>query len=290
MDQLSCINAFIQIIEQGSLRKAAEKIHQTDAAISKKLTKLESSLGVILLERGHGKIKLTDLGQQYYTICKEATEKITFARELVQHATIIPKGELKVSCISHHAYKCIMPKLKGFLKQYPEIRLTLSISDHIPDIAHGEMDILFGISMPIPDQDNNLVRKKIGITRDILCATPAYLNLMGHPQKINDLMQLNFIGHTSRKPIDIINFDNNIKLQVNPFLIFDDNIHRINAALQDLGYIYTKKHFVNDYLESGQLVEILAKYNQKNQLPICAYYRYQLYPDPKISAFMKFFV
>lgn len=288
MDQLGCINAFICIVEQGSLHAAAQKLHQTDAAISKKLSKLEYSLSVQLLERGHGKIKLTDIGQQYYTLCKEAIEKIATAEQLIQQVREIPRGELKVSCVKHNAYRYIMPKLKEFLIKYPEIQLTLTISERIPDLSHNEVDILFGIAMPLPDQDNNLVRKKIGLTRDIFCATPSYLNEVGQPQKPKDLATLRYICHTARRPINILSFDNGLELQVQPFLKLDDHDTVVNAALQDLGYIYVKEYMVLDYLKSGQLIEILPRY-KKAQLPIYVYYQYNTYHNPKVQAFMKHF-
>jgi DNA-binding transcriptional LysR family regulator len=214
MDQLACINAFICIVEQGSLHAAANKLHQTDAAISKKLSKLEASLDVLLLERGHGKLRLTDIGQQYYSLCKEATEKIISAKQFIQHVTVAPKGELKVSCVRYNYYRYIMPKLKAFLKKYPEIQLTLKVSERIPEFSQGEADILFGIAMPIPDQENNLVRKQIGLTRDIFCATTTYLKKTGHPKKPKDLVNLRYICHTARKPINILSFDNGLELQV----------------------------------------------------------------------------
>ena len=62
----------------------------------------------------------------------------------------------------------------------------------------------------------------------------------------------------------------------------------VNAALQDLGYIYVKEYMVEDHLKSGQLIEILPSHNKK-QLPIYVYYRHQIYPDPKVQAFLEYF-
>ena len=289
MDQLACINAFISIVEEGSLHAAAVKLHQTDAAISKKLSKLEASLDVLLLERGRGKFKLTDIGQQYYNVCKEALEKISDAKQLIQQVTVIPKGELKVGCVKHNASRYILPKLKDFLKEYPEIQLSLNVSERVPDFAAGEADIFFGLASPIPDQEENLIRKKIGVTRDIFCATPAYIKEMGQPQKPKDLTKLSYICHTARKPMDILSFDNGVELDIKPYLKFDDHDMIVNAALQSLGYIHAKEYMVEDQLQSGKLVELLPNY-KKTQLPIYVYYRYQTYPDPKVRAFLEWFI
>ena len=288
MDQLACINAFICIVEQGTLHAAAKKLHQTDAAISKKLSKLEASLNVVLLERGHGKLKLTDIGNQYYFLCKEATEKILSAGQFIQEVTRVPKGELKISCVRYNYCRYIMPKLKSFLKKYPGIQLTVNVSERIPDFSQGEADILFGIAMPIPDQENNLVRKKIGLTRDILCATKSYLKKAGSIKTPRDLIRLKYICHAARKPLNIISFDNGEELQIQPFLKFDDREIVVNAVLQDLGFMYVKEYMVEEYIRTKQLIEILPKFT-KTTLPIYIYYRYQAYPDPKVRVFLDYF-
>lgn len=289
MDQLGCINAFICIVEQGSLHAAAVKLHQTDAAISKKLSRLEASLNIQLLERGHGKLKLTDIGQQYYLLCKDATEKIANAKRLVQQAVAIPQGELKVSCVRHNAERYIMPKLKGFLKKYPDIKLTLNVAERIPDFSQNEADILFGIAMPISDQEDSLIRKKMGETRDILCATAEYIATVGEPNKPKDLTKLRYICHTARRPTSTIVFDNAFELPVQPFLKFDDHDNVVAAALDDLGYIYVKAYMVEDYLKTGRLIEILSSY-MKTLFPIYIYYRHSPYIDPKIKVFIDYFI
>lgn len=289
MDKLSCITAFISIIEQGSLHKAAKKLHLTDAAVSKQLSKLEDSLNVTLLKRGHGKIELTDVGQQYYLICKDATEKLNSAHQLIEHVTTTPKGLLKICCVKHNIYNYLMPYLKSFVDAYPEIRLTFILAERIPDISRGEVDILFGLAMPIPDQENNLIRKKIGQTRDIICTTTKYLETVSVPKKPQDLLQLSYIAHLARVPVNIISFDNGSELKVDPLITFDDHDAIIEACLQGLGYVYVKEYMVEKHLKNKQLVEILPQYN-KSISAIYFYYRYQMYPDPKVQAFIKHFV
>lgn len=286
MDQLACINAFIMIVDEGSLRAAAKRLHQTDAAVSKKLSKLEDSLNVILLERGHGKLKLTDIGQQYYAICKEATEKLSTAKQLIYSTKAEPIGELKVCCAKYNVDHYIIPKLAGFFKKYPKIQLTLSTAERIPDFSRGEADILFGISVPILGHDEHVSQKKMGQTRDVLCATPQYFKKRGKPKKPKDLLALDYICHNAR-PFDSFSFADDTELQVQPFLRLDDHEMVIKAALENLGYIYTKEYMIEDYLKSGELVEIFP---QKKYTPIYVYYRYQTYPDPKIRAFLEYFL
>src|SRR3990167_3512981 len=129
MDKLVCIETFIEIVERGSLRKAAAALHQTEAGISKRLSRLEQSLKFKLLERGRSGLKLSDMGQQYFTACKEAMEKLEKVDQLMQTATTTPQGELKVTCNRFYAERYVMPKLNCFLKKYPKILLNFNITE-----------------------------------------------------------------------------------------------------------------------------------------------------------------
>jgi DNA-binding transcriptional LysR family regulator len=288
MDQLACIHAFVATVEEGSVHAAAVKLQQTDAAISKKVSRLEASLGISLMERGYGKITLTDIGQQYYYHCKAISDRIIDAQQLIEQATMVPHGELNVSCVRHNAYRYLMPKLKGFMRQYPKIQLNMTMAERVPDFAHDAVDILFGIAMSIPEQDIRLVRKQIGLTRDIFCATPSFLRTVKLPQKPKDLLALPYICHTARKPMNILDFDHGLELQVHPILKCDDHESVVHAASQGLGFIYVKEYMVEEYLKSGQLTELLPTY-KKTEYPVFVYYRYATYPDPKIQAFMDYF-
>ncbi len=287
MDQLACIKAFIAIKEQGSIKEAAKKLYQTDAAISKKLSKLEVSLKVSLMDRSPGNFTLTPIGEQYYAICQETMEKLASTEQLIQQIAIAPRGELKVTCDRVNTHQYLIPKLKSFIKKYPYIHLNFNTAERVPDFSRGDSDILFGVGMSFPGQEE-LVQKRLGITRDILCATPTYLKQTGIPKKPKDILNLEYICHSQRLPKNIISFDKGIDVAVKPFLKFDDTFSLVSAALQDLGYIHVKEYRVQDELKEGKLVEILPQFH-KTPISIYIYYRHQTYPDPKVRAFIDHF-
>jgi DNA-binding transcriptional LysR family regulator len=288
MNYFSYIQAFVEIVEQGSLHRAAQKLSQTDAAISKKLSKLEKSLNLRLLERGRNIFKLTPAGQQYYDLCREIIVKLETAEQFIQEMTLTPQGELRVTCNAYNAKHYLQPKLKKFLKKYPKILLNIDIAERVPDFSEPHMDILFGAGLQNAAAD--LVRKKLTVSRDILCATPSYLANHAVPKKPSDLLQLDYIVHSQRNPIDTIYFDNGETITIKkPLLKFSVGAAAISAALDDLGFIYIKSYFVEQELKDKVLVELLPSYT-RTKMPIYVYYRHQSYIDPKIRAFMDFFV
>lgn len=286
MNHLSQIETFITIVETGSLNKAAKKLCQTDAAISKKLSKLEDGLNTQLLERGRGIFQLTPEGEEYYRLCQDIMEKVSAAEEFIKQKSDIPQGDLRVTLNQFNAKKYIYPRLKKFLEKYPKIQLTLNIEEKMPDFTENKMDILFGVAT---EGDQDVVRKKLTTSRDILCATPQYLKKAGAPKKPKDLLSLDYICHNQRRPMKTIYFDDEELVIPKPILKLNDSNATIMAALEDIGYIYIKSYHVEEELADGKLIELLPSYN-KHTIPVYIFYKYQEYLDPKIRAFMDYFV
>lgn len=289
MDQLACIKAFIEIVEKGSIHAAAQKLCQTDAAVSKKLTKLESALNIKLLERGSGNQALTEMGRRYYESCKEAIDKLNVAESIIKQSHRAPQGELTVLVSRYLFQELIVPKLQDFMKHYPLIRLKFNTAERTVNFENDKVDILFAIAMPPPNAEN-LVRKKMkfGFTRNVICATPTYLKKHGVPKKPKDLLKHRYLCHRHQYPANIITFDDGLELMLQPFLQFDETDAILIAAKQDLGFIAVREFKVIRDLQSGALVEILSQHNQA-QVVRYSYYRQQTYPDRKIQAFLDYF-
>lgn len=286
MDKLICIETFIKSVNCGSLRKAAAELHQTEASISKRISRLEADLDVILMERSRTGLKLTEIGERYYEMCTQGIESIKLADQYIKSQKVEPSGKLKVVCNSFFSKHYVTPKLKSFLKKYPRIRLQIEILELFPDFSEHDMDILFGVGLTLPSK-SEIVQKHLMQTQEVLCATPTYLKKF-NIQKPADLIHLDYIAHSHRRPVNKIFLDKDAEILITPTLLCNNAQASIDAALKSIGFIYIKKYFVQEYLNSGRLMQILAKYT-KSEIPIYAYYNYQAYPDSKIIAFLSHF-
>lgn len=285
MNKLDLAEALIAIADTSSIQQAASKLHQTNAAISKKLTKLEAHLGTQLVHRRRKGLILTEPGQRYYHEAKKALAQFTLAEQSVIQATTMPEGELRIACNQYFGENIILPKLVHFMRRYPGLKIMLDIAEIMPDFNARKMDILFGVSAP---GDNNLVRKKITSTRYVLCATPIYLKRKGTPLSSTELLQHDHIGHCARKPNDVIILDHDKKIVLKPKLLINNTQLIIQAALEDLGFIWIHEYRVSDLLAKKKLIQILEPFT-KQPIDVYAYYEYQPYIDPKIKAFLNFF-
>ncbi len=285
MNKLDLAEALITIADTGSIYQAADKLHQTSAAISKKLTKLENMLETQLVLRERKGLILTDAGQRYYHEAKKALAQFALAESSVSLAMTKPSGELKVVANHYYAQHIILPKLYDFMSQYPAIEFNLEVAEILPDFNARKMHILFGVSVSAHEQ---LVRKRIGITRYVLCASPTYLKQHGVPQSPVELLQHQYIAHSARKKIGVIILDHEQQIVMQPTLLVNSSPLMMSAACEHLGFIWAHENMVSELLLKKKLVSFLDNYTQQS-INVYAYYEYQAYCDPKIAAFMQYF-
>ena len=289
MNKLDLIEALIAIVDNGSIQQAAIKLRQTDAAVSKKLSKLEEHLSVQLVRRERKGLILTEIGQRYYHEAKKALEQFTLAERSVLVETKQPQGELKIAANPYFSRAVILPRLPKFLECYPELSLNLEVAEILPCVNLKRLHVLYGVALRGHDNIDNLVRKKIATTNNVLCASPLYIKQKTKPASISALLQHNFIAHSARRYPEIIILDSEQQIMLKPKLLMNNVESIVNAALENLGFIWVHKYIVSDLIKKRKLVPLLEGYT-KEPVNLYAYYEYQPYCDPKIQAFMNFFV
>ena len=285
MNRLELAETLIAIADNGAIHKAATKLNQTNAAISKKLSKLEAHLGTQLIKRDRKGLLLTEAGQRYYHEAKNALKTFNDAELAVVQTKEKPRGELKIVTGQFFAKKFILPKIAEFKEHYPDLKLVFDIAEVQPDFNAKKMDILFGSSMT---GDEHLVRKSFSSAQYVLCASPDYLKKHGTPHAPCALLKHDYITHSGRKRPGLIMLDDDQDINVQPKYCFNNAWLTAEAALEGLGFIWTHRYMVSHHIEDKQLIPFLEKHTQ-HIFPIYAYYEYQRYRDPKIQVFMDFF-
>ena len=290
MDKLSCIKAFINIAEQGSVQAAAKKLCLTNAAVSKQLSKLEHLLNTRLVNRGNKLQVLTDTGASYYKTTKHLLESLEQAEQVINVSNSCPKGKLTILMSRYLFPEFIAPKLDEFTRLYPDLHLRFNTAERTYNFVDEDVDILFAIAMPPPNIDQLMkIKMDYGYTRNVVCATPQYLSKNGIPKKPKDLLRYRYLCHVGQYPLNTIYFDDNQEIVVNPFLNFDETDAIIAACKEHLGYIAVREFKITNELKSGELIEVLKSYN-KDKVVRYTYFKKSKRLDPKIRAFLDFFV
>lgn len=183
-EQLKSMVVFAQIVEQGSLSAAARHIGLSRAVVSYHIKKLESQLGVSLLNRSTRSITLTDAGQGYYERCRAIAEQAQAANLQIENLKNEPEGLIKITCPVNVGLQNIVPALNEFKTRYPKIQLDVMLSDDVVNIIQEGIDLAI---RGAPLADSGLQATKLTTLPTCLCASPLYVSQHGQPRTPADL-------------------------------------------------------------------------------------------------------
>jgi len=144
---LQQLQAFIAVAERGSFRAAAEQIHLSPPALSRRIERLESVLGARLFNRTTREVALTSLGRVFLERARAALDDLEAAMLGVADLAASRTGLVTVACVPSAALYFLPAVISSFSARYPGIRLRVvdeAVNTVIASVVSGESD--FGIS------------------------------------------------------------------------------------------------------------------------------------------------
>nr|WP_315597841.1 LysR family transcriptional regulator [uncultured Cupriavidus sp.] len=184
-DRFAGIREFVTTIETGSFTAAGETLGVTGSAVGKSISRLEARLGVQLLHRSTRRIDLTTAGEAFLTTCHRILEDLDQAEALLS-ARQEPLGRLRVDVPTTFGRRHIVPTLLGLAARFPRLDLAVTLQDRAADLVSEGVDLAVRIG-PLDDYPD-LVARKLGDQRLVICGTPAYLQRHGVPTNPQDLL------------------------------------------------------------------------------------------------------
>jgi len=183
---LNDLQFFAIVVEHGGYAAAERALGIPKSRLSRRVTQLETDLGVRLLQRSTRKFAVTDIGQSVYRHAQSMLAQAQAAREAVDRVSADPRGLIKVSSPVALAQDMLAKLLPEFLAAYPLVRLQLHVSNRRVDIIPEGFDVALRVRSRL-DQDGELVLRSFGQIRELLVASPAYLKRRGRPDLPADL-------------------------------------------------------------------------------------------------------
>lgn len=170
---------FAELAEAGSLTSAADRLGMPKQTVSRRLSELETALGVQLAQRTTRRLRLTDVGRVYAVRCREVAR---LADEANRAATAVaddePRGTLRVTADPTFG-EAFLPGLSAeFLAQYPQVRLEVALTNRYVDLIDEGFDLAFRVGRL---EDSSLIVRRLGPARLLCCAAPEYLEQRGTP-------------------------------------------------------------------------------------------------------------
>ncbi|MCL6414205.1 LysR family transcriptional regulator [Aestuariirhabdus sp. Z084] len=189
-EQLKSMVVFAQIVEQGSLSAAAKQVGVSRAVVSYHLKKLETQLGLKLLNRSTRSFTLTEAGQEYYVRCRNITEQAEAANRDIENLKQEPEGLLKITCPVNIGLQTIVPALNRFHRLYPKIALDVMLTDEVVNIIQEGIDLAIR-GAPLPS--SGLQATRLSTLPTCLCASPEYFQHHPRPTTPAQLSRHNWV-------------------------------------------------------------------------------------------------
>ena len=277
------VRIFAMVASGKSLSAAARRLGITPMQVSRRIAALEEELSTRLLHRTTRSVSLTPEGEAFLPYALVILDAEEGARsELGQERSAV-RGHLKLTAPSVFGQEVILPLLTTLLRQHPELKVELDLSDRVFDIVASGYDLAIRIATL---KDSDLVARRLADNARVLCASPEYLADRGVPRKLADLDHHDCILLT---PVGKW-----------PFVI-DGELHRVPlsgrftttsveavraVALNGCGVAMLARWDVRQYLLTGRLVELPLEDASTEQLSIWAVTPTRRYVPPRVKVFL----
>ncbi|HJQ60305.1 MAG TPA: LysR family transcriptional regulator [Vineibacter sp.] len=184
MDRIDLFRIFARVVECSSFTKAADTLGVPRSSVSAAVIELEGRVGARLLHRTTRKVAPTQDGMAFYDRCQRVIAAVEDSENLFRQSTSRPSGKLKVDVPGRIGRLIIAPALPAFLERYPEIDISLGVTDRAIDMVGDAVDCVLRVGSL---GDCGLIARPIGKLAIISVASPAYLRRHGVPTSPDDL-------------------------------------------------------------------------------------------------------
>lgn len=191
---LELMGLFATVVEQGSFTRAAELLGMPKSSVSQKISRLESQLGVRLLQRTTRRLSLTPQGELYVEHCQGLLTLARSANLAMARLRSAPAGRVRITAPEATGTLLLGKILAEFRALYPEVVLELTLSDEQEDLVGEGYDLALRAA---PLKDSSLICRRIGQVARHLVAAPAYLAAHGMPQQLSELGRYACLVHSA---------------------------------------------------------------------------------------------
>ncbi len=180
------LKVFHAAAEAGSFTHAGEQLGLSQSAVSRQVSALEQELAVSLFHRHARGLILTEQGDLLFRTAHDVFMQLQAARAKLTDSRERPSGDLKITTPPALGINWLIPRLDEFTALYPDIRISLIVTDEELDLSMREADV--AIRTRKPTQPDLIQRKLFSIGFHAYCS-PEYIKRFGTPRTLDDLDQ-----------------------------------------------------------------------------------------------------
>lgn len=267
-DHMADVEAFVTVIEKGSMTEGAIALSTTPSVISRAVSRLEARLGTQLMRRTTRRLSLTEAGRIYLEQARIAFSLMDDAERAIQGQSGEVSGQVRLSVPTTYGHYRLPAMLSSFAEFYPKVRVELSITNRNVDLVAEGFDLAIRLGQL---RDSGLIARRLEDARLCLVASPDYLKRHGVPQTIDDLAHhqcLSFVmPSTGRDAPWVFRVDGGDVDWTPPgqVRVLDDVLGVVSLAESGLGICQTYEFIARSRTEQGRLVKLLENFGERTR-------------------------
>jgi DNA-binding transcriptional LysR family regulator len=265
-NDLTLLQAFVAIVESGSISAAARKLHLSQPTLSRQLRSLEDQCGAALLRRDTHRMSLTDVGRQFLADAQALLALAEEASQRMRRDQSALSGNIRVFSTIDFGQSVVSRLVSSFIQAHPAVRIELAYSNRpLHMIEEGcDAGIVAGALT-----DDRVVARSLGEIRRYPVASPAFLKdykLPGKPEGLRDFSWIALASSQFGGARDVTLYSGALAqtLQIEPVMISEGVTSMREAARMGLGMAILPEWLIEEDLVSGRLVRILPKWQAKS--------------------------
>jgi DNA-binding transcriptional LysR family regulator len=257
------MQVFAHVAELGNFTRAAEQLDLPRGSISAAIAQLEAHLGTRLLHRTMRRVQLTQDGMACLERCRDLLADLDEWQTMFQAQGNAPlRGRVRIDMTTGLARNVVLPRLPELLDRHPLLEIELSSTERRVDLVREGFDCVVRAG---EIGDANLIARPLATMRQVNCASPAYLARHGTPQTLDDLAAHRLVHYVSVLGTHSAGFEyvedgEDKRMAMNGAVTVNSADAYSFACLSGLGIIQAPLSGVQQWLASGELIEILPHY------------------------------
>lgn len=192
------LRIFEAVAQAGSFTHAGETLRLSQSAVSRQIGALERELNIALFHRHARGLVLTEQGEMLYRTVSDVASKLSAAEAMLTDSHARPRGPLRIAAPVGLGSGWLTPRIREFIERYPEISVSLLLTDAEIDLTLREADVAIQV---MPPHHPDLVQRRLMTVHIHAYASPEYLKRYGIPKTPKDLDDHRIIVYSDDPPL-----------------------------------------------------------------------------------------
>ena len=265
---LNDYHTFTTVVKQQTITSAAEHLGIPKSTVSRRLKRLEASLGVELFTRSAKRMVLTQDGQALFDRVTNPLDELQAAQDAIMENQTEPSGVIRITTTEGYGQTpAVLQCFASYLARHPKIELDLLLTSRVTDMVEERIDIGLRLYTGILPGDANTMSRRLHTISNGIFASPEYLERRGIPSNPRDLKQHDSIGFSAvsfaEKPWRVGDevFSDGLPFGT-PRMSVNNSAALVQSTVMGLGLGILDIGSAQFHVERGDLIRVLPEYEQ----------------------------